>query len=96
MLCRCFFSFYSNNSLKLLSGEPKVEDHCYAASPTLADHQYASHGPLWLKDCDALQDELVGETPPAKSGFPELVHSLAQCDHSSVFILHMTSFLDEL
>lgn len=73
MLCGSFFSFYSNNSIKLLSGEPKVEnleDHCYAASPTLADHQYASHGPLWLKECDALQDELVGEIPPVKYGIP--------------------------
>lgn len=66
MLCGCFFSFYSSNSIKHLSGEPKVEnleDHCYAASPTLADHQYASHGPLWLKECDALQHELVGKIP---------------------------------
>lgn len=73
MLSGCFFSFYSKNSIKLLSGEPKVEnleDHCYAASPTLADHQYASHGPLWFKECDALQDELVGEIPPVKYGIP--------------------------
>lgn len=73
ILCGCFLSFYSNNSLKLLPGEPKVEnleDHCYAASPTLADHQYASHGPLWLKECDALQDELVGEIPPVKYAIP--------------------------
>lgn len=65
--------FYSSPSGKLLSAEPKVEnleDHCYAASPTLADHQYASHGPLWLKDCDALQDELVGEIPLVESGIP--------------------------
>lgn len=66
MSCGGFFGFYSNNRIKVLSEEPKVEnleDHCYAASPTLADHQYASQGPLWLKECDALQDELVGQIP---------------------------------
>ncbi|CAF96841.1 unnamed protein product [Tetraodon nigroviridis] len=50
--------------------EPKVEnleDHCYAASPTLADHQYASHGPLWLRECDALQEELMNyELDPSR------------------------------
>lgn len=69
----CVFTFCggscalcSDNSMKLPSEERKVEnleDHCYAASPTLADHQYASHGPLWFKECDALQDELVSEIP---------------------------------
>lgn len=66
MPCGGFFGFYSNNRIKVLSEEAKVEnleDHCYAASPTLTDHQYASQGPLWLKECDALQDELVGQIP---------------------------------
>lgn len=97
ILCGCFFSFYSNNSVQLLPAEPKVEnleDHCYAASPTLADHQYASHGPLWLKDCDALQDELVGEIPLVKYEPGSTI--LTKYDHSSVFMLHITSFLDEL
>ncbi|TWW61589.1 Gypsy retrotransposon integrase-like protein 1 [Takifugu flavidus] len=53
--------------------EPKaenLEDHCYAASPTLADHQYASQGPLWLKECDALQDELMNyELDPSRPAF---------------------------
>lgn len=87
--CGSSFSFYSSNGVKRLSAEPKVEnleDHCYAASPTLADHQYASHGPLWLKDCDALQDELVGEIPLVESGIlawfndPDQVRSL-KCFH---------------
>lgn len=47
-----------------------LEDHCYAASATLADHQYASHGPLWFKECEALQDELVGEIPLVLSDVP--------------------------
>lgn len=90
-----FFSFCCSNSVKLLSAEPKVEnleDHCYAASPTLADHQYASHGPLWLKDCDALQDELVGEIPlveygtPAWFNHPDQVRSL-KCFHPARYFI---------
>lgn len=62
-----------------------LEDHCYAASPTLADHQYASQGPLWLKECDALQDELVGGIPLVTYGTSSWLMYDRECFHHQCY-----------
>lgn len=96
MSCGAFLGFYANNRIKVLSEEPKaenLEDHCYAASPTLADHQYASQGPLWLKECDALQDELVGGIRLVTYGISSWIKD-PQYDRSSVFIISVTHYFN--
>lgn len=93
---RGLFAFYANNPIKGLPEDPKVEnleDHCYAASPTLADHQYASQGPLWLKECDALQDELVGGIPLVSYGISSWMKD-HKYDCASVFIIGVTHYFN--